>query len=103
MATVVGPEIRLDCPASCPEACRVGLPPDIYMHTPLCRHARGELEEYARHALAIGLTEIGFSDHSPMIRSAACSAIFYNSPRASASKWITCPIKKTGDDAVIIG
>jgi histidinol-phosphatase (PHP family) len=36
------------------------------MHTPLCRHAVGEPEEYARRALEIGLTEIGFSDHSPM-------------------------------------
>ncbi len=36
------------------------------MHTPLCRHAAGEPEEYARHALDLGLTEIGFSDHSPM-------------------------------------
>ncbi len=46
----------------------MSLPPDYHMHTPLCRHARGEPEEYARHALAIGLTEIGFSDHSPMER-----------------------------------
>jgi histidinol-phosphatase (PHP family) len=36
------------------------------MHTPLCRHAVGEPEEYARRAVEIGLTEIGFSDHSPM-------------------------------------
>ena len=36
------------------------------MHTPLCRHAVGEPVDYARHALAIGLKEIGFSDHSPM-------------------------------------
>jgi histidinol-phosphatase (PHP family) len=43
-------------------------PPDYHMHTPLCRHARGEPDEYARHALATGLTEIGFSDHSPMMR-----------------------------------
>jgi histidinol-phosphatase (PHP family) len=42
------------------------LPPDLHMHTPLCRHATGEPVEYARQALAIGLTEIGFSDHSPM-------------------------------------
>ena len=42
------------------------LPPDYHMHTPLCRHAVGEPEEYARRALEIGLTEIGFSDHSPM-------------------------------------
>ena len=38
------------------------------MHTPLCRHASGEPGEYAKHALAVGLTEIGFSDHSPMPR-----------------------------------
>lgn len=42
------------------------LPPDYHMHTPLCRHATGEPVDYARHALAIGLTEIGFTDHSPM-------------------------------------
>lgn len=42
------------------------LPADYHMHTPLCRHAVGEPDEYARHALGIGLTEIGFSDHSPM-------------------------------------
>jgi histidinol-phosphatase (PHP family) len=42
------------------------LPPDYHMHTPLCRHAVGEPDEYAKHAWEIGLTEIGFSDHSPM-------------------------------------
>jgi histidinol-phosphatase (PHP family) len=42
------------------------LPPDYHMHTPLCRHAVGEPVDYARQALAVGLTEIGFSDHSPM-------------------------------------
>ena len=38
------------------------------MHTPLCRHATGEPSEYAARALAAGLREIGFSDHSPMRR-----------------------------------
>lgn len=41
-------------------------PADYHMHTPLCRHAVGEPDEYAKRALEIGLTEIGFSDHSPM-------------------------------------
>ena len=36
------------------------------MHTPLCHHAVGEPVEYAAQALRLGLTEIGFSDHSPM-------------------------------------
>jgi histidinol-phosphatase (PHP family) len=36
------------------------------MHTPLCRHAVGWPREYAARAVAAGLAEIGFSDHSPM-------------------------------------
>jgi histidinol-phosphatase (PHP family) len=36
------------------------------MHTPLCQHAVGQPTEYAAQAVARGLTEIGFSDHSPM-------------------------------------
>jgi histidinol-phosphatase (PHP family) len=39
---------------------------DYHMHTPLCRHAAGEPEEYARRAVERGIEEIGFSDHSPM-------------------------------------
>ena len=38
------------------------------MHTPLCRHATGEPTELAARAVQVGLTEIGFSDHSPMPR-----------------------------------
>jgi histidinol-phosphatase (PHP family) len=38
------------------------------MHTPLCRHAVGEPAQYAARAVQVGLTEIGFSDHSPMSR-----------------------------------
>jgi histidinol-phosphatase (PHP family) len=44
----------------------MSLPPDYHMHTPLCHHATGEPVDYARRAVEIGLTEIGFSDHSPM-------------------------------------
>jgi histidinol-phosphatase (PHP family) len=46
----------------------MALPPDLHMHTPLCRHATGEPVDYARRALELGFTEIGFSDHSPMRR-----------------------------------
>lgn len=44
------------------------LPPDYHMHTPLCRHASGSPVEYATRAVALGFTEIGFSDHNPMSR-----------------------------------
>jgi histidinol-phosphatase (PHP family) len=43
-------------------------PADYHTHTPLCRHASGEPAEYAARAVALGLEEIGFSDHSPMQR-----------------------------------
>jgi histidinol-phosphatase (PHP family) len=43
-------------------------PADYHLHTPLCRHASGEPGEYAARAAAVGLKEIGFSDHSPMRR-----------------------------------
>lgn len=43
-------------------------PPDYHLHTRLCRHAVGELTDYADQARQKGLTEIGFSDHSPMLR-----------------------------------
>jgi histidinol-phosphatase (PHP family) len=43
-------------------------PADYHMHTPLCRHAEGEPSAFAAQALAIGMDEIGFSDHSPMWR-----------------------------------
>jgi histidinol-phosphatase (PHP family) len=41
-------------------------PADYHMHTPLCRHAVGEPVELAARAVEVGLSEIGFSDHSPM-------------------------------------
>ena len=40
--------------------------PDYHMHTPRCNHAVGTIAEYAQAAVALGLTEIGMSDHSPM-------------------------------------
>src|SRR5579863_9348105 len=46
----------------------MALPPDLHMHTPLCQHATGEPVDYARRAVELGLSEIGFSDHSPMRR-----------------------------------
>ena len=58
--------ILFDSPAFAADTSPMALPADLHMHTPLCRHATGEPVAYARHAVDIGLTEIGFSDHSPM-------------------------------------
>ncbi|MFC1606340.1 histidinol-phosphatase HisJ family protein [Candidatus Latescibacterota bacterium] len=41
--------------------------PDYHMHTFLCKHADGDMEEYVLKAISIGLTEIGFSDHMPVM------------------------------------
>lgn len=40
---------------------------DYHMHTPLCGHAVGQPEEYVKRAIEIGLEEIGFSDHAPLV------------------------------------
>ena len=39
---------------------------DYHLHTPLCLHAEGHPRDYAAQAEALGLAEIGFSDHNPM-------------------------------------
>lgn len=39
---------------------------DSHMHTPLCKHAAGQPEEYAEMALLRGLKGIIFTCHSPM-------------------------------------
>jgi histidinol-phosphatase (PHP family) len=40
---------------------------DYHMHTALCGHAVGSLDEYVKHAISIGLKEMGFSCHAPMV------------------------------------
>lgn len=40
---------------------------DYHMHTPLCGHAVGEPEAYVKQAIAVGLAEVGFSDHAPLV------------------------------------
>ena len=39
---------------------------DYHTHNALCKHADGTLEEYVQQAVALGLDEIGLSDHTPM-------------------------------------
>lgn len=51
---------------------------DYHMHTPLCGHAAGEPEAYVEQALKVGLSEIGFSDHAPLVS--------YEDPRYTMSR-----------------
>jgi len=39
---------------------------DYHLHTPLCGHARGEIDDYLVEAVKKGLVEIGFCDHLPL-------------------------------------
>jgi histidinol-phosphatase (PHP family) len=41
---------------------------DYHIHTKLCGHAQGEMEEYVEYALTQSLQEIGFADHLPMLK-----------------------------------
>lgn len=38
---------------------------DYHIHSKLCRHAEGDLEEYVKSAIQKGLIEIGFCEHFP--------------------------------------
>ncbi len=40
---------------------------DYHIHHPLCGHAEGEPRQYVERALELGMREMGFSDHLPMI------------------------------------
>jgi histidinol-phosphatase (PHP family) len=39
---------------------------DLHNHTPLCKHASGEPEEYIKKAVEKGIDVYGFADHAPM-------------------------------------
>lgn len=56
---------------------------DSHMHTPLCKHAWGEPEEYAQQALKAGLKGIIFTCHCPMPNG------FWPSVRMSESEFDT--------------
>lgn len=53
-------------PAPAPAAASGALYYDSHMHTPLCKHAWGEPEEYAEQGLRAGLKGIVFTCHCPM-------------------------------------
>ncbi len=40
---------------------------DYHLHTKRCGHASGEMQEFIDRALSLGLDEIGFSDHLPLL------------------------------------
>ena len=39
----------------------------LHNHTWRCKHADGAMDAYVEAALAGGITELGFSDHAPLI------------------------------------
>ncbi len=41
--------------------------PDYHLHTTLCNHASGEMEAYVERAIELGIPEIGFSEHMPVM------------------------------------
>lgn len=41
--------------------------PDYHIHTTLCNHAYGTMEEYVVKAMERGITEMGFAEHMPVM------------------------------------
>ncbi|MDD4237415.1 MAG: histidinol-phosphatase HisJ family protein [Desulfotomaculaceae bacterium] len=42
------------------------IPVDYHLHTSLCGHASGGIEDYLNQAVSKGIREVGFSDHFPL-------------------------------------
>jgi len=42
------------------------LPADLHLHSRLCGHAEGDLEDYVERAIALGMPGVGFSFHLPV-------------------------------------
>lgn len=42
------------------------IPADYHLHTKLCGHASGEVDDYLDQAVRKGIKEVGFSDHFPL-------------------------------------
>lgn len=42
------------------------IPADYHLHTSLCGHATGKIEDYLEAAARLGIPEVGFSDHLPL-------------------------------------
>jgi histidinol-phosphatase (PHP family) len=42
------------------------IPADYHLHTSLCGHASGRIDDYVGQAVRTGIQEIGFSDHFPL-------------------------------------
>ena len=45
---------------------KILIPADNHLHTKLCGHAAGEIDEYLDRAAALGIREVGFADHFPL-------------------------------------
>ncbi|MDP2359282.1 MAG: histidinol-phosphatase [bacterium] len=69
--------------------------PDLHLHTPRCRHAVGEPDEYAQAAWKAGLRRIVFTDHAPLddrmdlVHRMACAELeaYHDQIRALAAAW----------------
>jgi len=48
------------------EVVSMRLPADLHMHSKLCGHAVGEIDEYVERAIELGLEGVGFSFHLPV-------------------------------------
>jgi histidinol-phosphatase (PHP family) len=42
------------------------IPVDNHLHTRLCGHAGGDIDEYLDSAARLGIREVGFCDHLPL-------------------------------------
>lgn len=74
---------------------------DYHMHTPLCGHAEGEPAQYVQQAIKVGLKEIGFSDHAPLL-SHKDPTITMDRSQLPVYQHMVESVRKEFEDAIIV-
>ncbi|MBI9077760.1 MAG: histidinol-phosphatase [Desulfatibacillum sp.] len=76
---------------------------DYHVHTPLCNHARGEMEAYVKQAIELGLREICFLDHLTLRPDGGALSmspqevpLYYQAARKLAKRYETRILVKVG-------
>lgn len=76
---------------------------DLHMHTTLCRHATGTVDEYIAQGQRMGLDIMGFTDHNPMPEWYDTAARMYPEQLPTYVQWITEAQARTRTPRILLG
>jgi histidinol-phosphatase (PHP family) len=76
---------------------------DYHVHTKLCKHAYGEVDAYIETAIALGITELAFTDHIPLPGNFDIAHRMQQSEMDTYCKWIADAKKRYPEIKIRLG